>query len=277
MKYCPTCNRRYDEETLRFCLDDGTLLLNTYDSEATRVIPPQQVFTLPATQVWQSSPSTAQPPTTTRNPAIAYAVIAVIVLLAVVAGGAVMWLLMSANKNVNQTINSTGNRNTQQSQRVVQASPQVVDPGATTPLTIRASASSVRLPIQTNTYNAANAADGKPNTAWVEGVYGPGIGEWIRFDFDSDIAIERILVQPGYFKSPTIWSENNRIASVRAEFSNGSSRNLTFTDEMKTQSIEMGGIRTSWVRLTIESIYRGTVPGKYDDTALSEVTFEWQR
>ena len=28
MKYCPTCETRYDEDILRFCMKDGTPLLD---------------------------------------------------------------------------------------------------------------------------------------------------------------------------------------------------------------------------------------------------------
>lgn len=144
------------------------------------------------------------------------------------------------------------------------------------PLNITATASSVRLPIQTYTYDAANVIDGRRNTAWVEGVNGPGIGEWIRLDFDREIVIHRMIVQPGYFKSPQIWKENNRVAAVTATFSDGSSRELTFSDQMEDQQIDVGLVKTKWVRFVIKSAYYGTNPGRYDDTALSEVTFEWE-
>lgn len=39
MKTCPTCSRTYDDPTLSFCLDDGTRLLEPYDSAATLVNP----------------------------------------------------------------------------------------------------------------------------------------------------------------------------------------------------------------------------------------------
>src|SRR5207253_6001232 len=80
-----------------------------------------------------------------------------------------------------------------------------------TPLKITPSSSSVRLAVQSNTYYPANAIDGKRSTAWIEGVDGPGLGEWIRFDFDREINLHRIVIQPGYFKSPSIWAQNNRI------------------------------------------------------------------
>jgi hypothetical protein len=45
--------------------------------------------------------------------------------------------------------------------------------------------------VQANTYYAANAIDGKSSTAWIEGAAGPGVGEWIRFDFDREINLHR--------------------------------------------------------------------------------------
>jgi len=141
-----------------------------------------------------------------------------------------------------------------------------------TPLKINASSSSNRLAVQANTYYPANAIDGKKSTAWIEGVDGAGIGEWIRFDFDREITLHRILWQPGYFKSPMIWSQNNRLASVTAEFSDGTSRTINFTDQMDSQKTDIGSVRTKWVRFVIKSVYYGTDP----DTALSEVAFEWE-
>jgi hypothetical protein len=149
----------------------------------------------------------------------------------------------------------------------------VVDSQPGTPLKITASASSVRLAVQANTYYAANAIDGKRSTAWIEGVDGPGLGEWIRFDFDREINLHRILIQPGYFKSPQIWAENNRLESVTAYFSDGSFRELTFPNHMDSQKTDVGSVRTRWVRFVIKSVYYGSDP----DTAISEVAFEWDQ
>src|SRR6185436_6563507 len=136
------------------------------------------------------------------------------------------------------------------------------------PLTITASASSVRMAVQANTYYAANAIDGQNNTAWIEGDTGSGAGAWIRFDFNREINLHRILIQPGYFKSTSVWSQNNRIATLTAQFSDGSSRALSFVDRMESQRVEVGSVKTRWVRLVIGSVYRGTDPGPNDDTAL---------
>ena len=127
--------------------------------------------------------------------------------------------------------------------------------------------------VQANTYYAANAIDGKRSTAWIEGVDGAGIGEWIRFDFDREIVLHRILWQPGYFKSPQIWAQNNRLAAVTAYFSDGSSREITFVDRMESQKVDIGSVRTKWVRFVIKSVYYGADP----DTALSEIAFEWDQ
>jgi hypothetical protein len=39
MKSCPTCNRTYSDNTITFCLVDGTILSAPYDPEATQRIP----------------------------------------------------------------------------------------------------------------------------------------------------------------------------------------------------------------------------------------------
>ena len=40
MKTCPTCNRTYADETMNFCLDDGSTLSDPYDRDNARSLPP---------------------------------------------------------------------------------------------------------------------------------------------------------------------------------------------------------------------------------------------
>jgi hypothetical protein len=140
------------------------------------------------------------------------------------------------------------------------------------PLKIKATASSVRYSVQSNTYEPSNAIDGNKGTAWIEGADGPGRAEWIRFDFDREINLHRILILPGYFKSPAIWARNNRISSATVSFSEGTSRLFNFPDRMERHTLDVGSIRTRWVRIELEDFYLGKDP----DTPISEVAFEWE-
>jgi len=140
------------------------------------------------------------------------------------------------------------------------------------PLKIKATASSVRYSVQSNTYDPSNAIDGKKGTAWIEGADGPGWGEWIRFDFDREINLHRVLILPGYFKSPAIWARNNRISGATVSFSDGTSRVFNFPDRMERHTLDVGSIRTRWVRIELEDFYLGKDP----DTPVSEVAFEWE-
>lgn len=145
-------------------------------------------------------------------------------------------------------------------------------PASAGALQIRTSASSVRYAVQSNTYDSANVIDNNKRTAWIEGVDGPGIGEWLRFDFGREINLHRIVILPGYFKSPQIWAQNNRLAAATLQFSDGSLNHFTFPDRMERQTLDVGAIKTRWVRLVIDGVFSGTDP----DTAVSEVTFEWE-
>lgn len=283
MKRCPTCNRQYKDDTLRFCLDDGSTLTPTMRDEApaTEILPraqPTLQFSGQTVQAYQSNPATQTSEVRRANPLLTGGVIAIALLLLLLVGIVGYFVLtQSRSKATNQaSANATptpGNGSLQTSKATPDAREEVSSTSpAGAPLKITASSSSMRLAVQSNTYYAANAIDGKRTTAWIEGVDGPGIGEWIRFDFDRQINLHRILIQPGYFKSPQIWAQNNRLATVRAEFSDGTSRQLTFDNVMQSQKVDVGATKTRWVRLTIASVYYGSDP----DTAVSEIAFEWE-
>lgn len=284
MKRCPKCHRAYEDETLRFCLEDGTPLFDARDSEApaTEILPARGAPTLkssgPTNPTYPSGNAAPIERTGTRasNPILTVGVVAIALLLfALVAIAGVFLFRQNSDKDSPALKTATP----------PQASPLVkredapiatetpTPSSSNLPIKITATASSTRLAVQANTYYASNAMDGKKSTAWIEGVDGAGIGEWIRFDFDREINLHRILWQPGYFKSPLIWSENNRLASVTAEFSDGTSRQINFDDRMDSQKTDIGSVRTKWVRFVIKSVYYGTDP----DTALSEVAFEWDQ
>jgi len=284
MKHCPKCNRQYNDDTLRFCLEDGSPLAAAMREEAppTEILPraqPTLKSSGPTIPSYQNIPSFPQPEVRQSNPLLTGGVIAIALLLLLLVGIAGFFVLRqtATEPSSTQASNATPTPG-QGSTTTTKATPADGEDTVTstspvgTPLKITASSSSVRLAVQSNTYYPANAIDGKRSSAWIEGVDGPGIGEWIRFDFDREINLHRILFQPGYFKSPAIWAQNNRLATLTAQFSDGSSRQLTFDNRMDSQKVDIGSVKTRWVRLTIDSVYSGTDP----DTAVSEIAFEWE-
>jgi hypothetical protein len=295
MKQCPKCKRSYDDDTLRFCLEDGSPLFDARDSKApaTEILParsnPPATEILPArgTPTLKSSGPTvpsyqsagqvhpAEPVARSSSSILTLGVIAIAVLLLVLVGIAAVFVMRQGGEKDTRASTPTPSVNsptpsTEKGNAGTSSSPITAEQ-ATGPLKITASASSIRLAVQANTYYASNAIDGKRSTAWIEGADGWGEGEWIRFDFDREINLHRILWQPGYFKSPQVWAQNNRLARVTAYFSDGSSREISFDDRMDSQKTDIGSVRTRWVKFVIKSVYYGTDP----DTALSEIAFEW--
>ncbi len=57
MKQCPRCNRSYMDDTLSYCLDDGSVLIRKQDPQATQVSPFPTLVAPPPT-----APYGAQPP-----------------------------------------------------------------------------------------------------------------------------------------------------------------------------------------------------------------------
>ncbi len=289
MKRCPKCNRKYEDDSLKFCLEDGTSL-----SFAPRDAnpPPTEIMPRGGPALKSSADPTipsypnvesfrpAQSEVRATNPVLTAGVIAIVLLLLALVGIAAFFVFRQSgvdesaktgplssptpNRGTSPTVREGSSSNT--SSEITSSESQTG-----TPLKITPSASSVRLAVQSNTYYPANAIDGKRSTAWIEGVDGPGLGEWIRFDFDREINLHRILIQPGYFKSPAIWAQNNRLATITAQFSDGTSRDLNFDNRMDSQKVDVGSVRTRWVKFVIKSVYYGTDP----DTAISEVAFEW--
>ncbi len=134
-----------------------------------------------------------------------------------------------------------------------------------------ASSSSVRKPDGGNFYFPNFAFDNNPATAWCEGVKGAGVGEWLQFNFDREITLKQIKIEPGYFKNDEAWQKNNRVAKISVKFSDAAVREFSLADERKTQTLDVGRIRTSWVKITIEDYFAGASDS--DDTLISEVSF----
>jgi hypothetical protein len=140
-------------------------------------------------------------------------------------------------------------------------------------VSIIVTASSARPTEHGISYAPRNAMDGSLLTAWIEGSPGAGIGAWLQFDFGVVVKLRRIVIAPGYFKSPEIWAKNNRVAAATFRFSDGSSRFFRFPDVMREQTLDVGLINTSAVRIEIDDVYSNN---NDPDTAISQVAFEFE-
>jgi hypothetical protein len=71
MKSCPSCNRTYSDDTITFCLVDGSVLSAPYDPNQTRRIPEPRTTQAAATEILPSASSGSRPPlqSTIRVPA----------------------------------------------------------------------------------------------------------------------------------------------------------------------------------------------------------------
>lgn len=133
-------------------------------------------------------------------------------------------------------------------------------------------ASSVLGPQQGNTYVPLNVIDGRLETAWVEGKPGDGIGEWIVADFGKLKRIRSIQIMNGYHKNEDVFRKNNRVREAELAFSDGSKSRITLEDRGGVQSFTPENtIYSSWVQVSILSVYKGT---RHQDTAITELRVE---
>ena len=310
MKQCPQCNGRYADDSLLFCLQDGSLLAPVSDEPSSR----NSDATLIYGSLDTNQPQIVQPGISNRNTAyraqptvphsavvgaesqrgsghhstsrlLVGGVLAIAVLLLVSVGiGAAFLFRQSRQDQSAVTQPGVSTKTAESPSPIPKQGTSTTNPLSNStsiesdqdhkspPLKIKATASSVRYAVQSNTYDPSNAIDGNKGTAWIEGVDGPGWGEWIRFDFDREINLHRVLILPGYFKSPAIWARNNRISGASMYFSDGTSRLFNFPDRMERHTLDLGSVRTRWVRIEFEDFYFGKDP----DTPISEVAFEWE-
>ncbi len=121
-------------------------------------------------------------------------------------------------------------------------------------------------------YYPCQARDFDTSTAWVEGVEGSGIGEWIAMSmpFGKKKVYEKISIVNGYARDTDIWQKNNRIKKAKLTFDTGEKFTLDFADTRDEQIINLPEkvIGPASSRLEILEVYPGT---KFDDTCLSEV------
>ncbi|MDR2475943.1 MAG: hypothetical protein LBD45_08815 [Bacteroidales bacterium] len=127
-----------------------------------------------------------------------------------------------------------------------------------------------------NTYTVDNLWDDDVRTAWVEGVKGYGIGEYIVFDFPegSPRATDCNIVN-GYAKSEKTWKNNSRVKTLNVYENDKLVAIVNLKDKRCVQNFPLENHRQQreamQLKFVITEVYKGD---KYDDTAISELIFE---
>jgi hypothetical protein len=284
MRKCPVCRSIYTDDSLQFCLQDGNPLatVKSADPEATLI---DRTLDLPAG--WQPTterivarptdgPNVAPPATRTSRALVAVSVLSLLGLLGTAAyflfyakpGPAAPVALVTPTPAVEPA--ATPGKSP--------APPKSAPPPKPTPrrraageVDFTVTASSTRADYEGISYQADNLRDGDWSTGWIEGGTGPGLGESLKCDFGRVVNLQQLTITPGYFKSENIWVKNNRLKTVTVQFSDGSARQFSFDDEMRYVTLEVGPVKTRWVRLVIDEIYPGATD--FNDTAISDISF----
>ncbi len=89
-------------------------------------------------------------------------------------------------------------------------------------------------------YSAYSLSDGKPSTAWAEGVDGDGIGEVVLVGY-TDIT-KPVKIWTGYGKSDALFNANNRPAKVKV-YLLGTNCSLASQSNVHYKSLKVAGVK----------------------------------
>jgi len=126
-------------------------------------------------------------------------------------------------------------------------------------------------PDDEGSYTADKAVDGWLDTYWVNGP-GSGQDDYIDINIGGSKTLARWSISIGNGSTESFFKGSNRARKVTLLFSNGSRKTFSLEDDPKTQQFELGGIRTSTVRVSFSDIVKGA---SNDDFYVGEVRF-WE-
>ena len=111
VKQCPVCSRTFSDDTLVYCLDDGSVLANANDAGATQRMPSPRSTNPPPTEYLPPSKPSPQ-----RKIWLIVILTSVLLLSLVAAGALVLWLSLRDKNNGTQD-SSASQTSTNQSER----------------------------------------------------------------------------------------------------------------------------------------------------------------
>lgn len=115
---------------------------------------------------------------------------------------------------------------------------------------------SSRMEVYGRVFTKENAIDGDPQTAWAEGVSGPGVGEWLILDLGRRRYLTAVSVIPGCRESVMSFRGHGAPTKLRIEFSEGQA--LTLIESGKKWKILEGsveGLESAFVRQKNEEVW----------------------
>ena len=137
-----------------------------------------------------------------------------------------------------------------------------------------------------NNYESNNLRDFSFKTAWVEGVDGYGIGEYIEYSFEpTHPRLTKIILVNGYVKSKKAWKNNSRVKKIKLYLNDTPYAIVNLKDMYAEQYFEVDPIGHSdrkdveklkqqnkfTLKFEILEVYKGE---KYEDTAITEIYFD---
>jgi len=108
-------------------------------------------------------------------------------------------------------------------------------------------------------YAPGKLLDGSVSTAWCKD---DGVGSWVKLSTSGSKTLSKLRVRNGYqkYKNDKYGDRfylNSRVANATIRFSDGSDRNVRLDDSKDWQEIDLAGVRSSSVKLTVGSAYWG--------------------
>ena len=120
-----------------------------------------------------------------------------------------------------------------------------------------------------NSYWSDNVTDRSFSTVWCEGAGSVGIGEWVSINAADEQWLRGVRVVNGHPTNSDIYYRNCRCKDVLIQLSDGYEVRVRLDDVFNAwQEIDFGEYhQTSYVRITIESVYEGVDK----DTSIAEI------
>ena len=120
-------------------------------------------------------------------------------------------------------------------------------------------------------YGVENLQDGLTDTLWCEGEEeGDGTGQSLTYKFNKTVTLNELELTNGNGTDIKMFMGYGKVKTIQLEFANGSTKELAVKASPRKQTHDLGGVKTSSVKITLAKVAKGS---KVNDTCLSELIF----